>query len=87
MSDQLSSFLESCHHDPAARCRLGELARVFRASLPADEAARWTRTRLLSELAKSFSIGADRRGIAWIAGIALAPPAGWLVQDGQLVRA
>jgi hypothetical protein len=87
MSDQLSSFLASCHHDQAARCRLGELARVFRASLPADEAARWTRTRLLSELAKSFSIGADRRGIAWIAGIALAPPAGWRVEDGQLVRA
>ena len=63
MSDQLAAFLESCHHDPAARCRLSELARVFRASLPADEAARWTRTRLLSELAKTFSIGADRKSV------------------------
>ena len=86
MSYQLSSFLESCHHDQAARCRLGEFARVFRASLPADEAPKWTRTRLVSELSKGFCIGADRRGIAWIAGVALAPPAGWLVQDGQLVR-
>ena len=87
MSTKLSAFLESCHHDPAARCRLGEFARAFRASLPADEAARWSRTRLLSELSKTFSIGADRRGVAWIAGIALAPPAGWRVEDGQLVRA
>ncbi len=87
MSDQLSAFLESCHLDQAARCRLSEFARVFRASLPRDDAAKWTRTRLLSELAKSFSIGADRRGVAWIAGIALAPPAGWRVEDGQLVRA
>jgi hypothetical protein len=87
MSDRLSDFIASCHCDPAARCRLGEFARVFRASLPADEAAKWTRTRLVSELSKGFCIGADRRGIAWIAGVALAPPAGWLVQDGQLVRA
>ena len=87
MSGKLSAFVESCYRDPAARCRLSEFARAFRASLPPDEAARWTRTRVVSELSKDFEIGADRRGITWIAGVALHAPSGWLVEDGQLVRA
>jgi hypothetical protein len=87
MSDKLSAFLESCYRDPAARCRLSEFARAYRASLPLDEATKWSRTRLVSELSKTFSIGADHRGVTWIAGVALSPPAGWRVEDGQLVRA
>jgi len=87
MSNQLSAFVASCYRDPAARCRLSEFARAFRAGLPHDDAARWTRTRLIAELSKTFSLGADRRGITWIAGVALSPPAGWQVHDGLLVRA
>ncbi len=84
---KLSAYIETCYRDPAARVRLSEFARAFRATLPCDEANKWSRTRLVSELSKSFALGSDIHGVNWIVGVALAPPAGWIVEDGQLVRA
>ena len=55
MSDQLSSFLESCHHDQAARCRLRIRPRV--PGKPALTKRPSGPTRLLSELSKTFSVG------------------------------
>ncbi len=87
MSDQLSSFVGTCYRHPSARVRLAEFTRAFRSSLPPDEAAKWGRTRLVSELSKAFSIGKDGRGVTHIAGLALTPSPAWTVEDGRLVRA
>ena len=84
---KLSAYIETCYRDPSARCRLSEFARAFRASLSCHEAAKWTRTRLIGELAKTFALGSDVHGVNWIVGVSLTPPADWLVEDGQLVRA
>jgi hypothetical protein len=85
MSGQLTSFLETCYAHPAARVRLAEFARAFRATLPPGE--KWSRTRIVTELSKVFALGEDRRGVTYVAGLALAPPSGWTVEDGRLVRA
>ena len=83
----LTTFIKSCYHDPSARCSLAEFGRAFRASLPRNEAVRWTRTRLVAELSRDFLIGTDSRGVAFVAGLALSPPAGWVVTEGRLIRA
>ncbi len=85
MSDKLTTFLETCYRHPAACVRLAEFARAFRATLPLGE--EWSRTRIVTELSKVFPLGEDRRGVTYVAGLALAPPSGWTVEDGQLVRA
>ncbi len=83
---RLSSFVKTCHQNPAARCSLAEFGRAFRATLAPDEAVKWSRTRMVSELSRDFAIGTDGRGVAFVAGLALSPPSGWVV-DEALVRA
>ncbi len=85
MSDKLTAFLDTCHKHPAVRVPLAEFCKAFRATLPPDEAERWSRTRLVAELSRAFPIG-EHRGVAYIVGLALAGLPTWSVVDGQLVR-
>jgi len=57
MSISLRSYVQThCDRHPAARMKLVEFARAFRASLPAADRAAWTRSRILSELAAEFHL-------------------------------
>ena len=85
----LNTYIDRCHRSPAARVPVAAFVKAFRAAYP-DAAGTWPRGRIVAELgAAGYRIGYDRRGVAWIAGLAVDAGPAWTVResDGRLVPA
>jgi len=88
MNATLQQFLDDCCHlHPAVSVPLRRFIRAFRTTLEPAEVRKWTRTRIIVELSKRFTIAGDaRRGTMHILGVCLAS-ALTVNNDGQLERA
>ena len=79
----LDEFLRSrCARAGAVKVK--DLLAAFREALPPQQRSRWTRGRLMVELANAgFAIG-EVDGIATVAGLSL--PIAYTVENGRLVK-
>ncbi len=82
MSTQLTDFVAHCTTGPVASAPVAAFIRAFRASLPAEERPKWTRTRIIAELSRQYQVGTIA-GVAYLAGVGLP----YVVRDGQLAVA